>query len=56
MKGVMDFGLLIPVYKLTPQLAYLLETFSTRFSIIVLVDDGNTEVEHQHLLSFEKRV
>ena len=52
---VMDFGLLIPVYKPTPQLAYLLETLATRFSTIVLVDDGNTEEEHQHLLSFEKK-
>ena len=50
----MDFGLLIPVYKPTPQLAYLLENLATRFSTIVLVDDGNTEEEHQQILALQK--
>lgn len=52
---VMDFGLLIPVYKLTPQLASLVERLLPRFTSLVLVDDGNTEVERQQLLAYEKK-
>jgi glycosyltransferase involved in cell wall biosynthesis len=50
----MDFGLLIPVYKPTPQLAKLLDVVATRFSMIVLVDDGNTPEDHQQLLTLQK--
>ena len=50
----MDFGLLIPVYKPTPQLAKLLDVVANRFSMIILVDDGNTPEDHQHLLDLQK--